>query len=246
MPRGEADYGIYQQQYAIAGMSDPGELAARLDSINVFDRRGFTIWQDNFEAPALRWEAAAIGIGTLPILSTVAAVSGIQSVRLVAVAGLVSASVIRRRFPLIRLGKIGAEFWVQGYSQNTSYLELALHVYDGTDPNYASLQINTLAGTISIVHDVGGVPTTTVVATNVYMLEAERYFLPIKLVLDMDNDVYTRLLVGDREFDLSAYNLDVLPASTDRYVYIFFRAQATPGNLARMYIDDFILTQNEP
>jgi len=242
MARGQPDYGLYQPQFAIAGLADLGEAVARLGSINVYDRRGFTIWMDDFEAPILRWRATYILNGQAPILSTTTSFRGVQSVYFNTPAGVNSASFLDRRFPLIRLGKAGAEFWVQGFTKTIGYFAATFYIYDGTTPNYAELLYDTNAGTISIVHAAG----TTVIAANVYMYNLQYYFLPIKLVVDMDSNMYSRLIVGEREFDLSAYQLVALPASTDRYILVGFTVRGSAADDMWMYLDNFILTQNEP
>lgn len=242
MPRGQPDYGIYQQQWAIAGLADLGEAVARLNSINVFDRRGFTIWQDDFEAPSLKWTPTRVGFGALPVLSTATAFSGVQSVLLSAPADVISESLLTRVFPLIRLGKIGIEFWMQGTIAIAGGFRVYLRVYDGAIPSWAELRFDIVAGTVSINTTAGLV----VVATNVYMQQTQFYFLPIKLVIDMDTDYYVRLLAGEREFPISTHRMPVAAASANRYVFVQFRLLGDPAGDSNIYIDNFILTQNEP
>lgn len=242
MARGQPDYGGLQQQYAIAGMADLGEAVARLDSINIFDRRGFTIWQDNFEAPSLKWTATQVGGIPIPVLSTATAFSGVQSVLLSTPAGIPNENLITRVFPLIRLGRIGMEFWIQGEIAVDNIFRAYLRVYDGTIPSWAELRFNLITGTISLWTPTGAV----VVATSIYMQQTQFYFLPVKLVVDINTDYYVRLLVGEREFDISAYRMDTAPASPDRYVFAQFRLLSDLSGDSHMYIDNFILTQNEP
>jgi len=54
MPRGHPDYGQAGPTSLIATVPDLGELAARLGSNNTWDRRGFILWYDDFEASVLR------------------------------------------------------------------------------------------------------------------------------------------------------------------------------------------------
>ena len=246
MPRGLSDYGLYQEQCAIAGMADLGEAVARLDSINVFDRRGFTVWQDDFEAPVLRWSSVAIAPGVVAVLNTTRAFSGIQCAYLNVPLGIGSQSTLRRTFPFIRSGKAGIEFWVQGFTKAPGWLSLVIGFYDGNIPSNAQLLLDTNTGTVSINHTVAGVGVTTVIATNVYMQTTDSYFLPIKLVVDMDTDMYVRLLVGEREFDISTYSLIILPANTARFIQATFLVLSNAIDDMWAYIDDFILTQNEP
>ena len=242
MPRGLSDYGLYQEQYAIAGMADLGEAVARLDSINVFDRRGFTIWQDDFEAPVLRWRGTSGGVGQIPRLDVTRSVSGIQCVFLNVPAGLNAISTLDRRFPLIRRGRIGVEFWVQGLTTTVGGFVMNLASYDGITPYTATIYYNTTTQIIYIVTPLGNIP----IVTNVYMVNDRRYFLPIKLVIDMDTDMYVRLLVGETEYDISAHQQVITGASANKYVDVAFSIVSNNIDDMWMYIDNFILTQNEP
>lgn len=242
MPRGQPDYGVYQQQYAIAGMADLGEAVARLGSINIYDRRGFTVWMDDFEAPVIQWETVGTGGGVVPVLDTTRSVSGVQSVKLACAALALSSSALRRVFALIRLGRVGAEFWIQSKKVALSYIDFSLTIADGVNaaagllryyPNEGTIDFYTLAGWVNV-------------ATGIHMVPERRYFLPIKFVVDMDTDYYVRLLVGEREFDLSAHQLAPLVPTANRYIDVEISLRGVAAATTEAYIDNFILTQNEP
>ena len=55
MPRGQADFGQYAVKEVSASISDMGEVAARLGSIDIYDKRGDVVFFDNFEGAFLRW-----------------------------------------------------------------------------------------------------------------------------------------------------------------------------------------------
>jgi len=222
--RGAPDYGIYQRP-AIAEQA---------------------VWHDDFELPVLRWTPLAVAPGVAAVLSTTTHFSGNQSVFLDAPAGAMSDSLISRRFPLTQLGRIGIEFFVQGFTKTTGSFIVTLTFYDGTIPSQAQLIYDTDAGTISIVHLVAGVATTTIIARLVYMVTQEFYFLPIKLVIDTVTDMYVKLWVGGVPYDLSTYTMTVLAGSPDRYIYVQFRIDGSAADDMWMYIDDFTLSQNEP
>ena len=151
MPRGLPDYGMYQSVALAAGMADMGELAARLGSINVYDRRGWTFWQDDFEAPVLRWDASFGRGGNRPILSSAFAYMGGQSALLSCGAGIDPSSKIGRGFGLISKGMIGMEFWVQANIDSPAYLEAKLDILDGINNTSGLLKYDSEAGKISIV-----------------------------------------------------------------------------------------------
>ena len=242
MARGLPDYGQNTQQYAIAGMGDLGEAVARLDSINVFDRRGFTIWQDDFESPVIRWSQWNGNGGLAPIVSSAYFYSGVQSALLQCGAQVDSYSQLSRNFSLIRRGKIGAEIWVQRQIINPAFFSLVVRLLDGTNFTRADLRYYPTNGTIWIDTPLGLVQ----VATAITMYNATQYFLPIKLVVDMDTDRYTRLIVGPQEIDLSAHELVQVGATALKTVIVYLSLYGVVGGATSLYLDNFILTQNEP
>ena len=242
MPRGQPDYGIMTQTSVASGISDPGEAAARLGSINVYDRRGWTAWMDNFEAPNLKWDTASSVGGVLPTLSTIRAPMGIQSVRL-HTAGLGGEwAQIAKGFPLLRLGKVGIEFWIYLVSFAPNYMRVRLNIGDGVDISQAELRLDFATTTATIVTPTGNIP----VSTNCFNTPVNEVFVPIKLVVDMDTDRYVRLLIGPDEIDLSAHALVDGGATTDRFLNVSMRLLGSFLTQGVAYVDNFILTQNEP
>jgi len=242
MPRGQPDYGLYTDTPVASGISDPGEAAARLGSINVYDRRGWTVWFDDFESPSLKWVGARTAPGAFPVLSTGQAFSGIQSVHLNAPAGVASASSIARRFPLIRRGKVGFEIWVQGTTVTPGYLELRADIHDGVTPYWAAWRYYSAGRDLYIVTPDG----EELIDNLAYMISSRFYFLPVKLVVDMDTDLYTRLVVGEREHDISAYGQNVMAPGTNKFIEVTISIAPNAVFDQKMYLDNFILTQNEP
>jgi len=242
MPRGQPDYGLTAQTVLAAGIADPGEAAARLGSINVYDRRGWTLWMDNFEAPALKWEAASFGGGIVPVLDSSRAWTGAQSVKLACPAAGAPISQLYRCFPLARLGKVGAEFWIQTNQVVGSYIRFLLGIYDGVNLSSAEMEYYPQLGTIRLATSVGWI----LVASDIYMTQAGQYFLPIKLVVDMDTEQFIRLLVGEREIDISSYLMFNAGATVFRVIGVILALYGVAGGATEAYIDNFILTVSEP
>lgn len=242
MPRGQPDYGIYTGTPVASGISDPGEAAARLGGINVYDRRGWTVWMDDFEAPGLKWVPSSAGGGIDPILSTARAWHGIQSAYFSAPAAVNPSSVLGLDWPYIRQGKVGIEFWLAGYTQTPGYVRVRFLFCDGVNQGRAEVQVDFEARTVSIVAATG----TFVVDTDTFIDIPAMPFQPVKLVIDMDEDIYTRLLVGAREYDISAYSLLNVGPTPFRCIRGEFLLQGDVAADMHCYLDNFILTQNEP
>lgn len=242
MPRGQPDYGLYTQTPVASGISDPGEAAARLGSINVYDRRGWTVWMDNFEAPVLKWTSSRAGAGVAPLLVTTDAWMGVQSVYFDTPAGALNLSTMSKHFPLLRLGQAGFEFWIRGYTRTAGYFRARFDINDATNHTRAELQIDLQADTVSIVTPAGVI----VIAIGLFPDLVFLPFIPIKVVIDMDNDNYIRLLVGSNEYDISAHALVTVGISTARYITTGFQLHPDIAEDTYVWLDNFILTQNEP
>ena len=242
MPRGQPDYGIYTQTPVASGISDPGEAAARLGSINVFDRRGWTVWMDDFEAAALKWGADSGFGGSDPILSHVLAWMGAQSVYFLISGDANSISILSHDFPLTRRGKIGVEFWTHLWNGASNYLRLYVGVMDGTNTSIARLLLDSDLRTATIVTPAGNIP----IADNCFPNVLTDLFVPVKLVIDIDTDLYTRLMIGPDEYDISTHSMVLGAPTTNKYMLISFELENGGGGIGYAYIDNFILTQNEP
>lgn len=242
MPRGQPDYGIYTGTPVASGISDPGEAAARLGSMNVFDRRGWTVWMDDFSAPAIKWGVSSTPGGTDPVLVTTQAWKGIQSCYLATPALANSGSTLARYFPLLRLGKFGIEFWSLLSCNTPGYLRLHLEIYDGSNRSVAQLWLDNQLNNARIVTTVGTVP----VATDCLGTFPNWPFTPVKLVVDMDSDKYVRLMIGPEEIDLSAYLLVPGIATTLKQIHCRLGLIGSVAGIQGAWVDNFILTQNEP
>jgi len=242
MPRGQPDYGLYTTTEMPAGIADPGEAAARLGSINVFDRRGWTLWMDDFESPTIKWLTFAVGGGVTPVLDSSRAASGTQCIKLACAAAAAPSSAIWRNFTLVRRGKIGVEFWLQSTSVINSYIQAFLDIYDGVNQTQATIKYYPQAGTIYITTPLGDI----LVASNVYMSQSAYYFLPIKLVVDMDADLYTRLMVGEQDIDISSHLQVLVGGTAFKVILVTITLFGVVGGITDAYADNFIFTVNEP
>lgn len=242
MPRGQPDYGLYTQTPVASGISDPGEAAARLGGINVYDRRGWTVWMDDFEAPVLRWGVASTAGSPDPLFSQARQWMGVQSVHFATAIGALEYSYMARRFPLLRLGRIGIEFFIRLETHNNGYMTMGLDIYDGTNITEADIILDSAARTASILTPAGKI----LIASNCFRIPPNKVWLPVKLVVDMDTDMHVRLLVGPTEYDISAHALRPSGATTEEFVFVSFQLLGDGTETQNAYLDTFILTQNEP
>lgn len=242
MSRGQADFGQYAPKSVGAGVSDMGEVAARLGSIVTYDKRGDVVDFDNFEEPVLRWSAETWGVGSVTVLDDTFPKSGSQSVKL-SPANLPAAFArISKGVALLGSKKLGLEISFC-YLQSNNYLQLTMERQTATTLQTASLKLDVAALTIELIDQTGG----WVVLTAIAGLEAEDFlFHTIKLVVDFDNEVYMRVLLDDQEYDASAVRISSVPNIADTVILVQVESDINALTSEDCWIDDFVLTQAEP
>lgn len=201
-----------------------------------------TVWSDDFEAPVLKWVPNSSVGGTNPIPSSTQVWVGAQSIYFVTAAVAGEWAEIRQRFPLLQLGKVGIECFMLLSTFTPGYMRFRIDIFDGTNVTTAELHLDHQAQTATIITPLGPI----VVATKCFNLGPERVFMPVKLVVDMDTDLYTRLLIGPQQIDLSTHSLANPIPSTDKLEEVSIRLVDVAGVGMWAYVDNFILTQNEP
>jgi len=201
-----------------------------------------TMWADDFEAPESKWEVLATGGGATMVLSTERAWKGVQSAYLETAAVAGRWSQMRKYLSLIRPGKVGIEFWTNPSTFTPGYLSATMIVYDGTNLSTAELRLDSQERSARIVS--GGVDE--LVASNIFFLNPLTAFTPVKLVVDTVTDMYVRLLIHEREIDLSAWPMAIGALTNDSVIDASLRLVGGVAGAQYAYIDDFIFTQNEP
>lgn len=242
MPRGQPDFGALQVKTTGATLADMADLAVRLGSIVEYDRRGDIVCIDDFEAPVIRWLDNAGG-GQTVTLSSTSFKSGSQALKLhnIAAAGLGVG--IARSFKKQGTPRLGIEISFSN-PPDTSYLDIHLTHYDGAIRYLAWVQINFSTEEIKVrLHG----DTWQVIETALDLFEENFCFTPVKLVMDFEASKYVRLLVGEIEYDISAYTIPWIAGEvTPRELVYFDLGNDATATAADIYLDGFILTQNEP
>jgi len=242
MVRGAPDYGIYAPKSVTAVMSDMGELAARLGSIVIFDRRGDVVCLDDFESPDIQWLDTDDGVQTVRLDST-SFKSGSQACKLhnKAAAGLGVG--IARSFKRLGSDRIGIEISFSN-PPDTSYLDIHITHYNGVGRYLAYVQLNFSTKVVQVRIS----PDAWQVLDSSFKVFEENFcFTPVKLVCDFEAGKYVKLLIGNVEHDLSAYAINYAAGvATPRELVYYDLGNDATATAADIYLDDFILTQNEP
>lgn len=242
MPKGQPDFGLYAPTETIVGLSDMGELAARLKSIATHDRRGSIIWLDDFESGIEQWVLAGIGANrSLAWVSTYHRSGGFCA-KLTSAATTDQPATMTTALVYPALSKIGAEF---SFLRDTTLSQLtitlaivsatttttvlirwtaATNLWEVTD---ASLTWRSLSPTISFNKD--------------YPL-----FNTIKIVADFATTKFVRLIANNITYDLSGYNIHTTAVGADARMRLVIQITPNADYATHLYVDDVIVTQNEP
>lgn len=242
MSRGQPDYSGSQVKAVGVTLSDMADLAVRLGSIVEFDRRGDIVALDDFEGSVIKWLNGVEAAYTVTLDST-SVKSGSQALKLhnEAVAGVGAG--IQKSFKKLGSSRLGMEISFSN-PPDTSYLLLELDDYDSVKLRSIYVKFDFGEKIIQVYDHTLGFVT---VEDNFRVFEENFCFTPVKLVADFETGIYERLMVGNIEYDISAYTLPwTLSTATPRELAIIDLGNDASATEADIYLDDFILTQNEP
>lgn len=223
-------------------VQDMGELAARLGSIVTHDRRGDVFFLDDFEAGLGKWSPTLSGTGALAELTITRSRSGMFAAHLLAGSDASESAGISHYAPLPSAQKLGAALGVAILSP-VLYVNLDFYVYEGVNSDRYHMRY--LPGTTTLqVLNSGG--TYTDVTASLNLQQTATLFHSFKLVLDPATGYYERAIVNATEYDLTGIQADSSPRSAPDSVRLYAWIQDQSGNAGDVYVDDVVLTHNEP
>lgn len=242
MAHGSPDWGTGKPTTTIYQLSDLGELAARLGSINTFDRRGDVIWFDDFEENLAKWQTSATGTGAWAALSTDYSRSGAMSAKLTTGDTANQFTFIVKRLGLSALEtRFGLEFSVQLH--NFARLYAYLQIYREGWIYTTAIRYDPATGVLEYYSST----PAWVALTAALALKVTNCWHTIKLVQDQTAlGDYTRLLVDNQNLDVAGIACHRTETDVAEHMMIWIQSQAVLNSNSSMYIDDVILTQNEP
>lgn len=242
MSHGHPDYGLEAAKQTIHAVTDYGELAAMLGSIATFDRRGDVIFLDDFEENIHKWDRTLEGDGARIGLSSTTARNGGLCCKITTGDTTGDTEQMSRYLSYPVLSKMGLEISMALHSFASPVI-MQLHTDDGTTWTVGGLRYYPNTDTLQYL-DSGGVYQTI---TNTLALYLDVHcFHTFKLVIDLVNGRYTRAIVGPHAYDLSAYPLFTGAFLVHNFLGINIIAEARRDGNEDMYVEDVIITQNEP
>lgn len=225
-------------------LTDLAELAARLGSIDTFDRRGNVLFMEDFEGGYARWFDSAVppGLGGAVEWSQDKAKIGSFSLKMTGPNVEDGYTWIMHYEPYPVLSSMGLEVSILPVERIKS-MSFQLQLYDGTQVSMGSIRwikdTSTLQywGSDLAYHDM----------TPLYGLPYSNWlFQTLKLVVDFENGKYERFIIGERSYDMRDYDLYTVASGDYRRVAAAIFVESSAAGSALAYLDNVIITQNEP
>lgn len=242
MARGQPDYGAYQAKRVGATLADMGDLAVRLGSIVEYDRRGDIVALDDFENTVLKWTGFGPA-GAAMVLDSTNVKSGSQSVMLTTGPLLGSNSQMRKSFVILGTLQVGIEISLCDLAVGHDFF-FSIAYWDGTAGRRARVWYDNSLDSFYVEDGVIG--NWTLIANVGVMRRTEHLFYPIKLVADFTTNLYKRFLYASTEHNLSTVVIPPFPLAGGEYFLVTIECVNDVAVSDDAWVDDFILTQNEP
>lgn len=241
MPRGYPDYGIIEALGKSLLPLDAADLATQLGSFTAYDKRGDVVILDGFEDVTLKWRTVTVGGASFVILDSTHVKNGAQACQLHADVVAADYAEIRRGIGLLPTSGLGIEVsW--RHNALACDLRVGFGYYDGARVLFAYLNIDFGLFQFAIYNAAGGL---TLIHTAASIVRNAMDFHTVKLVVDFGNRMYKRLMYDGTEFDLSAHAVNVGLPTIDQFIIPIITLTNT-GGAGDIWLDDFILTQDEP
>jgi len=242
MPHGTPDWGLVGPKQTVYGLDDLGEHAVRMGSPNFFDRRGDVIFLTDFSEGLSMFRQMGSGLGPWVGLSTGNARTGAFAARLMPGPGLGGhAELVFTLAPPTVTG-IGLEFSF-GRDISPAYWEGHLEWFDGGARNIAWIRVNSATGGLEYYDNV----TPWVYVGAVGQLRTwDGALHTLKMVVDIGRGEYVRVILNQQPFSLAGVPMPSPGAVGAPYLYGEVRHTNSVAIAAEGFVDNVIVTQNEP
>jgi hypothetical protein len=218
------------------------ELAACITVAHRFDRRGNVVFMDDFGTGYSNWIGAFSGTGGANTVSAITSRSGSYSILLTTgkVAG--GNASLSKYWPRSSTGRLGFEVSFAPTTDNPTF-RIDFRHYDGAKYHIFSVRYDYPNDKLQYLDDAAAWQD---VATSLAFYPNRTSFNTIKVVCDLSDNTYERVMMNDAEYDLSGIDTKEVVSVTAPYLSLVVLADGDASNNYLVYVDDVILTQNEP
>ncbi len=218
------------------------ELAARLGSPVRFDRHGRVVWMDGFEEGISKWATSPQGSGAAAELDSTQARTGGYSCKLTTGSDGLQFVAISKLLVAPMVARYGVEVSFT-FDEDLDRILLALNYQDGSVEWQHVLRYVVDDDELQY-YDVN--KAYQALAPTVPLRESVGLFHTLKLVIDPLEKKYVRALLDDRYFDLADIAAPSVALVEARALGVAFTIDTDVAANVVSYVDDVIVTENEP
>lgn len=235
------DFSTKYRMSTVFGNIDDAELAARLGSIVNFDRAGNVVWLDDFEAPTLKWDTSSSQNEGAVTLSALYPFLGSQCVKFYTTNNAASHAYMERTIHFPQNVNLGFQYNFTTPT-NKGTIETYIKVYTGSWDYEFGFNYNTSDDKLYI-YSIHGEYNELV---DTVSLKVGAYtYNTIKLVIDLTEGSYRRLLLNNHTYPLTTSYGTSSADSTDAYILVRTRLIGHATGVNTFYLDNYVVTQNE-
>lgn len=236
------DYYKYLPNSNRFSLQDLGELAARLGSVHVFDRRGEIIFYEVFNQGLGGWFVNSSGAGSSISLNATHVYRFPYTAKLVCGTSGTKFAAIQKRMGGVNTARIGLEIcWALEFGDYL--IRAGVDVNNGMDNFRVEFDYNANTHEWRITDENGD---QQVIFNKSMEIGSSFVFVPVKIVADINTRHYVRMLISDDEVDISNYGLFVSPGGTAVNYSVSVTNLGDGSTNTELYIAAIILTANEP
>lgn len=242
MAHGTPDWGHSKTTTVYPLVTDLAELAARLGSIDTYDRRGNVSYMDDFTHGKEAWHEITTGSGAAIELSTTAPQWGANHLKLTGGSDSTRLAQVSRYLAVPVLSSVGLEFGVC-FPTSWSNFRISIRYDDGTDQHRGGITLSDQADKIYYLDDAGA---NQEVDDLIDLISLRNLYHQVKLVVDLSGDTYVRLMLDQTTYDLSDYALYTATSAAEPRLFVWLEVESRAAQNDYVYIDGVIITHNEP
>lgn len=242
MAHGKPDWGLVGPKQTVYGLDDMGEMAARLDSPSIWDRRGDVVLMDSFECGTSRGLYNTWGGGDSYNIYTLASRHGPLSMH-VHLGGLANSHFLGH-WEVATTGQAVNGFEISfSVDGNADRYAFDIEYLDGVNRHRGRAQYIVGTGTLEYLNAAGAY---TPLAVGLGLVTGIDPIHVLKVVADLGNDVYSRIILDETTYPLTGIPSNVFGVGGGPYIVGQFQVWNTLTPVSNLVIDRIIMTQNEP
>ena len=240
MPHGRPDWYDITPMIQVHSSEDVNELAARLNSPNVYDRRGNVIYQTDWSNGDSDWYVTPGGGASYSIDYEYSRIGGV-TLKCYLTAAAADTVTVTKGMSIPYSESIGAELcW--SMSGTPGYIDWSIIVARTPTKLTGTIRYNYTSQVLSYKASDG---SFVQISDTVDLRLGPRYFSFLKLCIDKSTGKYLRCLVNDYPFSLSEYELYPSAFASTPYIEVKMIAYSSGVALSGIYVDSVIVTINE-